>query len=169
MAVIVVTNVGERAVTITRSGWWFSFGTHWEDINEANEAVKLPYRLEPHDAVVLQGRIKADDAYWTRANGGMYKRAASYWGDSPGAWRNDELLDHHQYADPFVEVVRRPRNRIARWAAAVIKRVVRRVMWRNPRLISASSWWRFVRREAPRGHARIWGKPQIIGAPEGGL
>lgn len=58
-AVIVAANVGERAVTITRSGWWFSFGTHWEDINEANEAVKLPCRLEPHDAVVFQGRMGA--------------------------------------------------------------------------------------------------------------
>lgn len=168
-AVIVATNVGERAVTITRTGWWYSFGTHWEDINEANKAVKLPYRLEPHDAVVFEGRIKVADAHWTRANGGMYKRASPYWGESPGAWRNDDLPDHNQYADPFVEVVRRPRNPVARWFGAVVRRVVRKIMWRHLKLIYTTSWWRFVRQEAPKGHARIWDQPQIVWAPVEGL
>ncbi len=162
---VVVTNVGERAVTITHSGWWFGQGTHWEDVIEANKTVKLPHRLEPHDAITFEGQISLDEAEWTRANWGLYRRASSYYGDSLGAWRNDELPNHFQYADPFVMVVRRPQNRIVRSARAAARTVARKLTSRSAWLLVRSSWWRFARHGAPKGHARVWGEPQVIWEP----
>ncbi|MEW2014324.1 MULTISPECIES: hypothetical protein [Microbacterium] len=168
-AQILVTNVGERAVTITRSGWWFSYGTHYEDVIEANKTVKLPYRLEPHDAIAFRDLIEVDEADWTRANGGLYKPAESYDGISEGAWRNDELPELNQYADPFVEVVRRPRGFVIRSAGVAVRRVGRALMWRSAKTMLKASWWRFMRQNTPKGHARIWGQPQIVREPVDGM
>lgn len=166
---ILVTNVGERAVTITRTGWWCGFGTHYEDVREANSFVRLPHRLEPHDTIAFRGRISVENADWTRVNGGLFKRASASDSASSGAWRDDELPDHNQYADPFVEIVRRPRNVLVRLVLSRLKWGMRKLMWRTGTLILQGAWWRLVRQDAPRGHARVWGEPQIIWAPTEGL
>jgi len=109
------------------------------------------------------------DADWSRANGGLYKPAESYDGISEGFWRNDELPDFNQYAVPFVEVVRRPRSFIIRSAGAAIRRIGRTLMWRSAKTTRKASWWRFMRQNTAKGHARIWGQPQIAREPVDGL
>lgn len=163
---IVVTNVGERAVTITQSGWWYSHGTHWEDVHPANDSTAFPLRLEPHDAVVIEGDIPVADAHWEWSNPGLFRRPRGrradreYWKEV-GAWRSDELPDHEQYAIPFVEIVRRP--------APLLVRFVRRFMQPLVRQFDLQGWRALSRNAGPKGHARRWGKPAVIHAPFEGL
>ncbi|WP_413353779.1 hypothetical protein [Microbacterium sp. 1P06AB] len=160
-AEILVTNVGERAVTITRSGWWYSYGTHSEDIHDANSSTKLPHRLEPHDAVAIRGRVRLKDAHWDWANGGLFRRPASSYDPPIGEWRDDGLPHHDQYAAPFVEIVRRPRNLLLTLPLALARGFSTKVF--------RSAWNPHTRLNAPKGHCRIWAKPVVIGSPFEGI
>lgn len=93
-ATITVTNVGDRSVTITDAGWWYSPGTHWEDIERApGMEDRFPLRLEPHDQVRLAGHIADDGEAWRYGNPPLEM-------DTPGG--------KMPAARPFIDYVRRP-------------------------------------------------------------
>ncbi|WP_433718638.1 hypothetical protein [Microbacterium laevaniformans] len=92
-AELVITNVGERPVTITDAGWWYSTGTHEEDIERADGGHVFPSRLEPHDQLRLSGFLP-EESSWLYPNGGIFVK------DWDGA--------DTRAARPYVEVVRRP-------------------------------------------------------------
>jgi len=103
---ITVTNVGDRAVTVTDAGWWHGPGTHWERIERPPGLTeRFPIRLEPNDQARLDGFMLDDGTRWLYGNLEI---------DRPDGPR--------QAARPFIEYVRRP----SRWrlhSQAAVKRL----------------------------------------------
>jgi len=94
---ITVTNVGERAVTLTDVGWWSGVGTHEELIERPATPWRLPHRLEPHDQ--------------TRFSGALSSARAFGWGNPAYTVRSPFSGEDARAARPFVEIVHRP----SRW------------------------------------------------------
>lgn len=160
---IIVTNVGERAVTITAAGWWYGYGGHFENIHQAARDGSVPRRLEPHDTTTFSTGIPNEPDTWLGYPGLFRKpkRIDSYNGAAVGAWRNDERPDQDRFTIPYIEIVRRPRNRLVGFVIRLLARIVRRY--------DHAGWNRLSRPGAPRGHERAWGRPLLIPDLNSGL
>jgi len=105
---MVVTNVGERPVTLLDFGWYYGAGTHSNNIERPEVSVTFPRRLDPHDFVELAGTIDAESA-WNYVNQPLM------------------VADHdrnlYQGTRPFVLVVRRPTRRELKRGDPGIRRV----------------------------------------------
>lgn len=61
---IIVTNVGERPVTITDAGWWFGRGTHFPEVESGSDVdVTFPFRLDSSDQVKITGFVGVKDGW----------------------------------------------------------------------------------------------------------